>query len=75
MYPLGSVVELDDRTAAVVVRNNPLAPLSPVVSLHGKVVNLEAENRTIEKVATNGLVNGRRVSKQRINEVFWRLDA
>jgi HD-GYP domain-containing protein (c-di-GMP phosphodiesterase class II) len=75
MYPLGSVVELDDRTAAVVVRNNPLAPLSPVVSLHGKVVNLEAENRTIEKVSTNGLVNGRRVSKQRINEVFWRLDA
>lgn len=75
MYPLGSVVELDDRTAAVVVRSNPLAPLSPVVSIHGKVVNLEAEKRTIEKVATNGLVNGRRVSKRRINEVFWRLDA
>lgn len=75
MYPLGSVVELDDRTAAVVVRSNPLAPLSPVVSIHGKVVNLEAEKRTIEKVGTNGLVNGRRVSKRRINEVFWRLDA
>lgn len=75
MYPLGSVVELDDRTAAVVVRSNLLAPLSPVVSIQGKVVNLESENRTIEKVGTNGLVNGRRVSKRRINEVFWRLDA
>ncbi|MFN7876920.1 MAG: HD-GYP domain-containing protein [Pirellula sp.] len=74
MYPLGSVVELDDRTAAVVVRINPRAPLSPVVSIQGKVVNLEAEKRTIEKVGTNGLVNGRRVSKRRINEVFWRLE-
>ena len=75
MYPLGSVVELDDRTPAIVVGNNPLAPLSPVVSIHGKEVNLETANRTIEKVATNGLVNGSRVSKRRINEVFWRLDA
>ena len=75
MYPMGSVVELDDRTAAIVVGCNPLAPLSPVVSIHGKEVNLETANRTIEKVATNGLINGRRVSKRRLNEVFWRLDA
>jgi HD-GYP domain-containing protein (c-di-GMP phosphodiesterase class II) len=75
MYPLGSVVELDDKTAAIVVRNNPLAPLSPVVSIQGQEVNLQTANRTIERVATNGLINGSRVSKRRLNEVFWRLDA
>ncbi|MCU0711320.1 MAG: HD domain-containing protein [Pirellula sp.] len=75
MYPLGSVVELDDRSAAVVVGSNPLAPLSPIVSIHGKEVNLHTTNRTIEKVATNGLLNSIRISKRRLNEVLWRLDA
>lgn len=75
MYPLGSVVELDDRSAAVVVGNNPLAPLSPIVSIHGKEVNLHTANRTIQDVSTNGLVSSIRVSKRRLNEVFWRLDA
>jgi HD-GYP domain-containing protein (c-di-GMP phosphodiesterase class II) len=75
MYPVGSVVELDDRSVAIVVGTNPLDPLSPIVSIHGKEVNLSDTNRTIEKVATNGLFNGRRVSKHRLNEVLWRLDA
>ncbi|MFN7290929.1 MAG: HD-GYP domain-containing protein [Pirellula sp.] len=75
MYPLGSVVELDDRSAAIVVGSNPLAPLSPIVSIQGREVNLQATNRTIEKVSTNGLFNSRRVSKDQLNEVLWRLDA
>ena len=74
MYPIGSVVELDDKTAAVVIGNNPLDPLSPKVSLRGKEIDLEKPKRTIQRVSTNGLQKARRVSKQRLNEVFWRMD-
>ncbi|XZE20091.1 HD-GYP domain-containing protein [Pirellulaceae bacterium SH449] len=74
MYPIGSVVELDDHTCAVVVAANHAAPMAPIVSINGRKVNLSHGYHTVERVATNGLIASHRVKKSKLSEIFWRLD-
>jgi HD-GYP domain-containing protein (c-di-GMP phosphodiesterase class II) len=75
MYPIGSIVELDDLTKAVVVKGNPHRPLAPIICMDGQEVDLTFSPRFIRSVSTHGLNRkSRRISKQRLTEVLWRLD-
>ena len=77
MYPIGSAVELDDRSTAVVVRVNSESPLKPIVRLlhPGHLeINLGESNRFISGPYLSGDSRTERLSKSRMNEVLWKTD-
>lgn len=77
MYPIGSAVELDDRSTAVVVRVNSESPLKPIVRLlhPGHLeINLGESNRFISGPYLSGDSRKERLSKARMHEVLWKTD-
>ena len=77
MYPVGSVVELDDRSMAMVIRSNMKGPLEPTVkSLDGlrKVIDLSISQRHIIGSAVNQITDAKRIKKSMMEQVLWRDD-
>lgn len=77
MYPVGSGVELDDQSKAVVVRgnsNNPMAPMVRLLHPGHQEINLRISNRFISKPFQDADRKEHRLSKSRIHEILWRTD-
>lgn len=77
IYPVGTVVLLDDNTKAVVVKSNSESPMQPVVrtlNMSKQRIDLLQSKRTILGPFTDGTTGFARIRKSQINEVFWRTD-
>jgi len=77
MYPVGSGVELDDQSKAVVVSGNSNNPMAPVVRLlhpGHQEIDLRISNRFISKPFPDANRKDHRLSKSRIHEILWRTD-
>lgn len=76
MYPVGSVVELDDQSIALVIRGNPVNPLEPLVQLLGSDLkaDLGTSPRYIVGPAKKFLGEVDRISKSTLQELLWRYD-
>jgi len=77
MYPVGSGVELDDQSKAVVVSgnsNNPMAPMVRLLHPGHQEIDLRISNRFISKPFQDANRKAQRLSKSRIHEIFWRTD-
>lgn len=77
MYPVGSGVELDDQSKAVVVRgnsNNPMAPMVRLLHPGHQEIDLRISNRFIAKPFQDSERKDHRLSKSRIHEILWRTD-
>ena len=77
MNPIGSLVELDDQSTAVVVRVNSERPMTPVVRL------LHTGHREIDLGKSNQFISGphisdnnkvERLNRARLLEVLWKTD-
>lgn len=77
MYPIGSLIELDDRSQAVVVRGNMDQPMRPVGRLLHRI-HEEHDLRTSQRVVTKPLIpvsfDAQRIPKSRFDELLWRND-
>ncbi len=78
MYPVGSGVELDDLSEAVVVRGNSNAPMTPMVRLlhpgHPEI-DLRVSDRFISRPLQDADRKEQRLTKSRIHKVLWRTDS
>jgi HD-GYP domain-containing protein (c-di-GMP phosphodiesterase class II) len=77
LYPIGSNIELDDGTLAVVVNNNPTNPLEPVVRmLHGEneVIDLSDSERYVSRPSVCEESTASRLSKSQMDTFLWRGD-
>jgi hypothetical protein len=77
MYPVGSLVELNDQSKAVVIEGNFDAPLQPVVRmLHSShaVQDLRTAPLSILKPLLPKSQPHERIPKSRFQEVLWRTD-
>jgi hypothetical protein len=77
MYPIGSLIELDNQSKAVVIKGNADAPLRPVVRmLHSN--HEEHDLRTSQRCINKPLIPKNRIEeripKTRFQEVLWRTD-
>jgi HD-GYP domain-containing protein (c-di-GMP phosphodiesterase class II) len=76
IYPVGTVVKLDDKSEAVVVHSNQKKPLQPVVRLlpHGvQEVDLShSKFRVIELSHEGDSTKSRRVSRSSLGKALWR---
>ncbi len=78
IYPIGTVVVLDDQTKAVVVRTNAESPMKPVVRALGSSqqwIDLLRSDRLIAGPFVDEAAGYQRIRKGDINHVYWRLDA
>lgn len=78
IYPIGSLVELNDGAKAIVVRSNDGAPLAPVIRLlHGshEVIDLQNSDRYVTGPIQNQ-TGGRqcRLPNSKMHEILWRSD-
>lgn len=74
MFPIGSLVKLDDDKVAVVVQPNSANPFQPIVKLYevgGKVKDLTISNNQIVGPAGDLLTNRRRIEKAKLDSVLW----
>jgi len=74
MFPIGSLVKLDDDKVAVVVQPNNANPFQPIVKLYeagGKVRDLTVSNNHIIGPAGDLLANRRRIEKNKLDSVLW----
>ena len=77
IYPIGSIVELDDETVAMVVRSNLGKPLEPVVQplkANSKAVDLSNSPRTIVGLNLKLDPSIQRIFKSSMDETLWRSD-
>jgi HD-GYP domain-containing protein (c-di-GMP phosphodiesterase class II) len=77
MYPVGSLVELNDQSKAVVIEGNFDAPLRPVVRvLHSshEVHDLRTAPLSIFKPLLLKSLQHERIPKSRFQEILWRTD-
>lgn len=78
IYPIGSMVVLDDQSKAVVVKGNGPKPMAPTVRLlHGghKEIDLRESRQCIHgpwTFAEND--RGTRIKKSQLGEILWRTD-
>lgn len=78
IYPVGTIVQLDDQTTAVVVRSNSESPTKPVVRVLNSSqqrIDLLHSSRSISGPYVDGSTGFNRVRKTELNQIFWRLDA
>jgi HD-GYP domain-containing protein (c-di-GMP phosphodiesterase class II) len=78
IYPIGTLVLLDDATKAVVVRANTDSPMKPVIRTLDKSqqrIDLTQSTRSIAGPFVDGTTGFERVRKSELDEIFWRLDA
>jgi len=78
LYPIGSVVLLDDETKAIVIKATPGNPLKPVVRL------IDRDNLRIDLSTSSRLILGphidskiehcERIEKNQLSSVLWRTD-
>lgn len=77
IYPIGSMVELDDESLALVVCSNPGNPIEPIVRLMTEgndLADLSSSPRTIVGPSTRIDQSIQRMSKSRMDEMLWRCD-
>jgi HD-GYP domain-containing protein (c-di-GMP phosphodiesterase class II) len=77
MYPVGSIVELDDATTAIVIWSNHNRPLEPVVkSLNGrgKNIDLSISPRSIVGPSIDTSSPAKRINKSNLHCILWRSD-
>lgn len=77
IYPIGTVVMLDDNTKAVVIKANQESPMQPVVRSLSKTqqrIDLFQTRRNIQGPFADGTTGFQRIRKSELNEVFWRTD-
>ena len=77
MYPIGSAVELDDQSIAVVIQGNAVNPLEPTVRILGgsnKVVDLSDSERFIMGASRKHNDSFGRIEKFMMDDVLWRDD-
>jgi len=77
IYPIGSIVELDDESMAMVVRSNLGKPLEPVVQLlkaNAQAMDLSNSPRTIVGPNLKHDPSVQRISKSSMDETLWRSD-
>jgi response regulator RpfG family c-di-GMP phosphodiesterase len=77
VYPLGSTVELDDESIAVVIKSNHEKPLEPIVRLldsTGRVSDLSIANRKIIAAVSPKGSGLRRITKTMLDDILWRDD-
>jgi HD-GYP domain-containing protein (c-di-GMP phosphodiesterase class II) len=77
IYPIGSIVELDDESIAMVVRSNIGKPMEPFVQLlneKAKPIDLSKSNRTIVCPNLKEDPSVRRITKSMMDEILWHSD-
>ncbi|MEQ1825444.1 MAG: HD domain-containing phosphohydrolase [Pirellula sp.] len=77
MYPIGSAVELDDHSTAIVIRGNPANPMKPTVQIIGavqRIADLSVSPRSIVGPDAKLLATAKRISKSMLDNVLWRPD-
>jgi response regulator RpfG family c-di-GMP phosphodiesterase len=78
IYPIGTVIVLDDSTKAVVVRSNVDNPMKPVVrtlNSSQQKVDLSKSSRTIVGPYADQTTGRQRMARGEMTKIFWRLDA
>ena len=77
MYPIGSCVELDNKSSAIVVKGNIQSPLCPVVRmLHSGHPELDLRNSS-RFIMNPRVLTGKkaqRLSKSKLRDVLWKKD-
>lgn len=74
MFPIGSLVRLDDDKLAVVVQPNSANPFQPIVKLYetgGKVRDLSISNNQIVGPAGETTQKRRRIGKAVLDQTLW----
>lgn len=78
MYPIGSIMLLDDHSKVVTVKGNPSTPLQPIVRslLPGHLtIDLRQSDRQIAgPLDGNGFRGSGRIRKSQMLEILWRRD-
>jgi len=77
IYPIGSIVELDDESVAMVVRSNLGKPLEPIVQplkANSKAMDLSNSPRTIVGPSLKHDPSVQRIYKSTMDERLWRSD-
>lgn len=77
LYPIGSIVELNDGALAVVVSSNPSNPMEPIVKLlFGKndIEDLLDSDRSIAKPYVSNDPTLYRIPKSKMDSILWRCD-
>jgi hypothetical protein len=78
VYPIGTVILMDDSTKAVVVRGNTDNPMKPVVrtlNTAQQKIDLTKSARSIVGPYTDATTGRQRLPRSDMTKVFWRLDA
>ena len=74
MFPIGSLVKLDNDKVAVVVQPNATNPFQPIVKLcemGGKVMDLTISNSQIIGPVCDTRSQRRRIEKAKLDSVLW----
>ncbi len=78
IYPIGSIVLLEDDSKAIVIQGNPEEPLKPIVRLlqpGNQRIDLRDSNRSISKpYVGSDAVHMKRILKSQMHEIKWRTD-
>lgn len=77
IYPIGSMVELDDASIAMVVRSNIGKPLEPFVqplNAKAKPIDLSKSPRTIDGPNLREDPSVQRITKSRMDKMLWGSD-
>ena len=78
VYPIGTVIVMDDDSKAVVVRSNTDNPMKPVVrtlNTAQQKIDLTKSARSIVGPYTDATTGRQRIPRSDMTKVFWRLDA
>jgi HD-GYP domain-containing protein (c-di-GMP phosphodiesterase class II) len=78
VYPVGTVVVMDDSSKAVVVRSNTDSPMKPVVrtlNTARQKIDLTKSTRSIVGPYTDATTGRQRMPRSDMARLFWRLDA
>jgi HD-GYP domain-containing protein (c-di-GMP phosphodiesterase class II) len=78
VYPVGTVIVMDDSSKAVVVRSNTDSPMKPVVrtlNTARQKIDLTKSTRSIVGPYTDATTGRQRMPRSEMARVFWRLDA
>ncbi|MCY2983274.1 MAG: HD domain-containing protein [Planctomycetota bacterium] len=77
IYPIGSIVELDDQSEAIVVSSNSTNAMEPTVrhlNAENGAMDLSKSPRIIVGPSTRGDASVVRVARSSLNESLWRYD-
>jgi len=78
VYPVGTVIAMDDDSKAVVVRSNTENPMKPVVrtlNTAQQKIDLTKSARSIVGPYTDATTGRQRIPRSEMIKEFWRLDA